>query len=349
MDTEANLHAPLRDQVTSATGRSFADAPIRKLKGDASNRSYYRVGTPPAAYVVMVMPPDATKRSEEATKGEPPKELPFVNVHRYLSAIGIRVPQILRYDEPAGMMVLEDLGDVTFEQALEGGKHQARLYTEAVQLLARLRVHAEKNPDPSCLAFTRDFDEDLYDWELHHFREWGLEAWSGQKPSASERAFLDRTFRDIAQRLAEAPRGFTHRDYQSRNIMVKNGELIVIDFQDALRGPRQYDLVALLRDSYVELDDAFVDQMLDVYLAEFEAAGGERMDAKAFKDFFHLLTVQRKLKDAGRFEFIHRVKGNPGFLVSIPASLRYVKAAFARRPELAELQAVIAKYVPELG
>jgi aminoglycoside/choline kinase family phosphotransferase len=343
------LEAALRDQVGQAVGRPMPHAPIKKLKGDASNRSYYRVGAAPESWVVMVMPPDATKKSEEATKGEPPKELPFINVHRYLGKRGVRVPRILRYDEPAGMMVLEDLSDITFEAALEGGKHRDALYTRAVDLLARLRAAAEQHPDPECLAFTRAFDEDLYDWELHHFREYGLEAWSGKTPTAAERAELDRTFRDIARQLAAAPRGFTHRDYQSRNIMVKEGELVVIDFQDALQGPRQYDLVALLRDSYVELDRAFVDRMLDRYIATFQEASGERIDAASFKSFFDLLTLQRKLKDAGRFEYIHRVKGNPGFLVSIPASLRYVRDAFARKPELRKLQELVAKYVPELA
>ncbi|MBU8897722.1 phosphotransferase [Corallococcus sp. M34] len=344
-----DIEAALRDQVGLAMGRPVPHAPVKKLKGDASNRSYYRVGQPPESWVVMVMPLDATKKSEEATKGEPPKELPFVNVHRYLKTLGVRVPEIVRYDEPAGMMVLEDLSDITFESALEGGKHQEALYTRAVDLLAHLRFQAEQRPDADCLAFTRAFDEDLYDWELHHFREWGLEAWSGQKPTDAERAQLDATFRDIARQLAAAPKGFTHRDYQSRNIMVKESELVVIDFQDALQGPRQYDLVALLRDSYVELDRDFVDAMLDRYIATFSALSGEAIDAPSFKAFFDLLTIQRKLKDAGRFEFIHRVKGNPGFLVSIPASLRYVRAAFARRPELAGLQALIAKYVPELA
>lgn len=344
-----DIDASLRAQVEKATGKPFKDAPVKKLKGDASNRSYYRVGTPPASYVLMVMPPDAAKKSEEATRGEPPAELPFVNVHRYLHGLGVRVPEILRYDEPAGMMVLEDLSDTTFEMALEGGKKNEELYTRAVDLLANLRFAAEKKKDPSCLAFTRAFDEDLYDWELHHFREWGLEAWSGKKPSDAERRELDETFRNLAKQLAAQPKGFTHRDYQSRNIMVKNGELIVIDFQDALQGPRQYDLVALLRDSYVELPYEFVDQMLERYIDTFEKKSGEKIDRRIFKSFFDLLTIQRKLKDAGRFEFINRVKGNPGFLVSIPASLRYVKTAFSKKPELHALQKLIAKYVPELA
>ncbi len=343
------LEAALRAQVEAATGKSAASKPVLLLKGEASSRSYYRVGTSPDSHVVMVMPPDAAKKSEEATKGEPPKELPFVNVHRYLTGLSVRVPEILRYDEPAGMMVIEDLTDKTFEAALEGGKHWETWYPRAIDLLANLRFQAEQHQDKGCLAFTRAFDEDLYDWELHHFREWGLEAWSGKKPTTEERAQLDQTFREISKTLAAAPRGFTHRDYQSRNLMVKGDELIVIDFQDALQGPRQYDLVALLRDSYVELPLPFVERMLERYIQAFEKVSGEKIEPGPFKDFFHLLTVQRKLKDAGRFEFINRVKGNPGFLVSIPASLRYVKAAFGKRPELAPLQKLIAKYVPELG
>ena len=131
--------------------------------------------------------------------------------------------------------------------------------------------------------------------------------------------------------------------------MVKDGELVVIDFQDALQGPRQYDLVALLRDSYVELDRPFVEAMVDEYRAAFQQASGETIERAPFLAFFDLLTVQRKLKDAGRFEFINRVKGNPGFLVSIPASLRYVKAALDVQPRLAPLRRIIARYVPELA
>ena len=346
--TDPTLESSLRTQVKLATGTDASTQPVVKLKGDASNRSYYRVGTPPSSTVLMVMPKDAATKSEEATKGAAPKELPFLNVHRYLTALGIRVPEILRYDEPAGMMVLEDLTDLTFEAALKQGSRED-LYTKAVRLLARLRADAEARPDGSCLAFTRSFDEDLYDWEFHHFREWGLEAWSGKQPSPSERTQLDQIFKKLSAQLAAAPKGFTHRDYQSRNLMVKDGELVVIDFQDALLGPRQYDLVALLRDSYVELDRPFIEQMLQVYVDEFKAKTGEQIRLPEFIAFFDLLTVQRKLKDAARFEFIHRVKGNPGFLVSIPGSLRYVREALAKQPHLADLHRLVAKYVPELS
>lgn len=339
----------LRDQVALATGRPQDGAPVLQLKGDASNRSYLRVGRWPDSHVVMVMPPGPAK-SEEASKGGPPQELPFLNVQRYLDGLGVRVPRVLRYDAGAAMMVLEDLGDLTFERALDGGSREA-FYGRAVDLLARMRAAAEASPDPGCLAFTRAFDGELYTWELHHFREYGLEAWSGKAPTSAERAQLEAAFAGIAGRLAAAPRGFTHRDYQSRNLMVTHGELVVIDFQDALQGPWQYDLVALLRDSYVELPPELVDAMIDRWLQEYGRAAGHTPERREFRRFFDLLTVQRKLKDAARFEFIHRVKKNPGFLPSIPASLRYARGAMERLADDADvvaLREVAVRYVPEL-
>ena len=99
----------------------------------------------------------------------------------------------------------------------------------------------------------------------------------------------------------------------------------------------------------VELPGALVDRMLARYLERLEAEGGPRVEPAGFRATFDLLTVQRKLKDAGRFVYIDRVKGNPGFLPSIPASLRYVREALARRPDLAELREILARHVPELA
>jgi aminoglycoside/choline kinase family phosphotransferase len=297
----------------------------------------------------MVMPPGA--KPEEVTKGPAHAEDPFVDVQRYLRRVGVRVPEILgfeRDDPEGGLMVLEDLGDDMLETRLLAGDDRTRLYETAIDQLARLRAAAEREPG-GCVAFTRAFERDLYRWELDHFREWLLEAWKGARLSAAEREVVEREFDRIAAALEAEPKGFTHRDYQSRNLMVlPSGEQAVIDFQDALLGPRQYDLVALLRDSYVELPPDLVDALLRRYLDRFAAAGGPRLEYGPFREVFDLLTVQRKLKDAGRFVFIDRVKKNPGFLVSIPASLRYVRDALARRPDLAELRGILARHVPEL-
>ncbi len=340
----------VREAVRRATGRDTSSEPVLRLAGHASMRSYWRVGSSGGSVVVMVLPPGG--RPEEITKGGRPGVDPFVDVQRYLRGLGARVPEILAFfeDDPrGGLMVLEDLGDEMLETRLRAGGDRRALYERATDALARLRAAAERAPDGS-IAFTRAFDRDLYRWELDHFREWLLEAWKGARLSPEERELVDREFDRIARELDAEPKGFTHRDYQSRNLMVlPTGEQAMIDFQDALLGPRQYDLVALLRDSYVELPASFVDEMLRRYLARFAGEGGPKLEYAPFRDVFDLLTVQRKLKDAGRFVFIDRVKKNPSFLVSIPASLRYVRQAFARRPDLSDLQCVLARYVPELA
>jgi len=343
--------ARVRGAVARATGRPAGGLPVRRLAGHASMRSYWRVGEAPESWVVMVMPAEA--RPEEVTAGGPPAQDPFVDVQGYLRRVGVRVPAVhafLRDDPEGGLVVLEDLGDEMLETRLRAGDPAEPLYERAVDQLARLRAAAEAAPDPRCVAFARAFERDLYRWELDHFREWLLGAWKRARLSPGERAELDRHFDDLAARLAAEPRGFTHRDYQSRNIMVlPSGEQAVIDFQDALLGPRQYDLVALLRDSYVELPAELVDRMLGRYLDRLAEAGGPRLPAAPFRETFDLLTVQRKLKDAGRFVYIDRVKGNPDFLPSIPASLRYVREALARRPELARLREILARHLPELA
>jgi len=342
--------ARVRRAVEQATGRPGRDLPVRRLAGHASMRSYWRVGLPPATRVVMAMPPDA--RPEEATSGGSPLVDPFLDVQRWLASAGVRVPAVewASFEDPeGGLLVLEDLGDEMLETRLLAGDPPEPLYRRAVDQLARLRARAEARPG-GCVAFTRAFDEKLYRWELDHFREWLLEAWKGARLAPAERAWCDAAFDRIAGLLAAEPRGFTHRDYQSRNLMVlPGGEQAVIDFQDALLGPRQYDLVALLRDSYVELPAELVERMLARYLERLAAEGGPRLEPGPFRATFDLLTVQRKLKDAGRFVFIDRVKGNPGFLTSIPASLRYVREALSRRPDLAELQLVLGRHVPELA
>jgi len=296
----------------------------------------------------MELPPEPGKSEEASHESHAPVELPFLNVRRYLEGIGVRVPRVHLDEHASGLVVLEDLTDRTLEQALLDGGDRRVIYGRAVAQLARLRAHAEAHPDPRCLAWTRAFDFELYQWEFEHFIEWGLLG-RGAELSEVEMAELRTSFTEVSRELAASPRSFTHRDYQSRNIMVlDSGEQVVIDFQDALQGPRQYDLVALLRDSYVEIPRALIDEMLALYRERFAAEGGAALEATPFDAFFDLLTVQRKLKDAGRFVFIDQVKKNPSFLKHIPSSLSYVKDALARVPKLANAAEILARHVPEL-
>ncbi len=345
----------VRKLVERAVGVPAAAVAAERRAGHASVRVYWRArweeAGPPRrsrSAVIMLLPPDAPP--DEIGKARPTGAAPFVAVQTYLARIGVRVPGIIGWSQEEGFAVLEDLGDDMMVTRLAGGEPRDPLYLAAIDQLARMRVRAEKAPDPGCVAFQRRYDRDLYRWELDHFLEWVLATWKNAGLSPTEREVVDRHFEHIARRLAAEPDGFTHRDYQSRNIMVlPGGEQAVIDFQDALLGPRQYDLVSLLRDSYVSLDHDFIRRMVGHYLTATTALGGPELDKAEFRRVFDLLTVQRKLKDAGRFVYLDRVKGNPDFLGFVPVALGYVREAFDRLPELAELQSVLSRHVPELA
>jgi aminoglycoside/choline kinase family phosphotransferase len=341
----------LQEALAPAAREITGGGPVRiaTLTGDASNRRYHRVhvaGGQPPSLVVMELG-DNPNVSEEATRGGTPPELPFINVQRYLERGGLAVPRLHLHDASRGLLFLEDLGDVTFESAVLTVDHltRHRFYQLAIHDLATLQRYTAAGTPADCIAFTRSFDYDLLLWELRHFREWLLEADRGARLSQVEAGFLEDAFAGIARSLAAEPRSFVHRDYQSRNLMVQDGpRLRLIDFQDALLGTAVYDLVALLRDSYVELEPALVDRLLAEY-ADLRCI----RDLEALRRLFDLQTVQRKLKDAGRFIFIDRVKTNPKFLPSIPASLRYVRQALERLPELTEMRTLLGRYVPELA
>jgi len=214
--------------------------------------------------------------------------------------------------------------------------------------VARVEYQAslEALPEGSVVA-SRAFDADLLAWEIDHFREWGLEA-RGVALSADDAALFAAIGARLAARIAALPRGFTHRDYQSRNLMVRaSGGLVWIDFQDALLGPRVYDLVALLNDSYQEFDRPFVEARLDEFARASKMTDEERREL-VFQ--FDLVTVQRKLKDAGRFVFIDRVKGNPSFLRFVTPTVKKVKASLARLShddDMRALAGLLARVLPD--
>jgi aminoglycoside/choline kinase family phosphotransferase len=350
------LDDPALTEVLVPFVRAFAGGGagrVRTLVGDASTRRYHRVtleGGSPATAVVMELPAEPLK-SDEATAGGLPPELPFLNVHRYLAAGGIPVPQVYRADMTLGLVALEDLGDRTFEAAVVSASAAERrsLYLMAVDQIVAVQALGRERPDRSCVAFSRSFDQQLLRWELEHFNEWFLEAERGVRLQGSEVRAVSAAFDWLAAELAAAPPTLVHRDFQSRNLMLVGDAgapaLRVIDFQDALLGSAAYDLVALLRDSYVELSPAEVDDLVGSFIARAGVADGE-----GFRRLFLLQSLQRKLKDTGRFVFIDRVRKNPSFLRWIPTSLRYVQQALAVVPEpLVELRDVLVRHVPELA
>jgi len=326
------------------------------LAGDASNRRYYRAmvsGGPPHSVIVMQLAePEAFKQSEEAVSGAVHQisELPFINIMAHLAKASVSVPALHHYDRSAGLLYLEDFGDVTLAEAVsraDAPSLESR-YKQAINVLVQMQFNATTPADPGCLAFHRSFDVPLLMWEFDHFLEYGIEARNGQPLSDEDKAAIRREFERIADLLADQPRVFVHRDYHSRNLMVDGLRLGVIDFQDALMGPGTYDLASLLRDAYIQLDETLIDDLVDYYLDQLAERRFVWANRAAFRRLFDLTSIQRNLKAAGRFVYIDRVKGNPKFLEDIPRVLGYVKRNVEKYPELDTLRKYLTPYVREL-
>ncbi len=318
---------------------------ITLLHGDASYRTYSRITLEDdKTFIVMKMPDGRSSASEEITNFSGScDELPFINIRNYLNKVGIAVPQVHFYDKPLGIMILEDLGDEMMLDLLINANDKVieKLYKQAISLLIEIQLKSSDGTTAECIAFARSFDAELLDWEFDHFIEYGIEARLGKSIESSDLEVFQRESRTITEEIEAMPYGFTHRDFQSKNIIVQGNNLRLIDFQDALMGPGTYDLVALLRDSYFELPPEVLDKLL-----EFYARKVERPAEEVWRDF-DLITVQRKLKDVGRFIYIDRVKGNSWFLQHIPRSLQYVRDALERLPEHRALLEMLSNYIPE--
>lgn len=296
--------------------------------------------------------PEGFKKSEEAVSGAAVSiaELPFTNVLTHLRRTGVTVPQLHYYDRHAGLLYLEDFGDLTLAEACREATPAVReaLYRSAIDQLVQFQVKGTTPPAPGCLAFHRRFDVPLLMWEFDHFLEYGITARLGQSMTLSDEQAIRAEFHRIAELLANQLQVFVHRDYHSRNLMVDGERIGIIDFQDALMGPATYDLASLLKDAYIELEEPLVDRLVDYFLDGLSAQGQPWADRATFRRLFDFTSIQRNLKAAGRFVYIDRVKHNPKFLADIPRVLGYVKRNLAKYPELATLRRLLTPYVAEL-
>ncbi len=336
-----------------------ADATIRasdRLRGDASSRSYVRLhlagGRVPATVVAMLLGSDrAPLGSDELSSDVAPTELPFVDVGRYLAARGLPVP-VVHHDATStdGLLLLEDIGDTTLWAAAEASPGDvAPLFEAAVDLLVALQTAGARDPDPHCHAFRQRFDGRLAHWELEHFVEHGIETRHGTSLPPAERAALLAALSPLAAPFDDPAAMLVHRDFMAWNLHVQGGRLRLIDFQDALLGPDAYDLAALLTD---RTTGTLVTPALETSLVARFVGGRARAGVPVDGDFparVRACALHRALKVIGRFYFLERVKGKPGYLAYLPSVYAAARRCFAASPAWAGIQSRVAAYVPELA
>ena len=329
---------PSPDPVQSYLERHHArGARVVALTGDASDRRYFRVQ--PAAGDSFVL----------AVYGAPFEfgSLPFVNTARLFSAMPVPVPRILGHADDLGVLALEDLGDVTLQAHLGSAPpaRHAALYREAVGFIHTFQARGRDLASADFLPYGIAFDSEKLTWELNFFIKHYLVAYRGVPFTDAERAALDKACGAIVEELAAEPRVLCHRDYHSRNLMLHAGRLVIIDFQDARLGPDTYDLVSLLRDSYVDLPWATVDDLI----AYFLALDGRAAGFPEFRRRFDLMALQRNLKALGTFGYQTTTRANPVYIQYMPRTLRYARTNLHKYPRFSRLHEILAGHIEELA
>jgi aminoglycoside/choline kinase family phosphotransferase len=321
------------DGFLERSGLSASQPRVVPLTPDASDRRYFRILVPDAPSIVLSLyssPFDVTK-------------LPFVNVATLMAKMPVPIPGVLGHADDLGVLALQDLGDVTLQAHLGAATpaQHAALYRQSVALIATLQRRGQELESPEYLPYGISFDVEKLTWELDFFTKHFLEAYRGVTLADEQRAALRDEFAGIVDELASEPRVLCHRDYHSRNLMLHEGQLYMIDFQDARMGPDTYDLVSLLRDSYVDLTDQTVDELI----AYFLALKGQPDDPD-FRRRFNVMALQRNLKALGTFGYQTTARRNPVYIQYIPRTLRYVRRNLAL-PRFARLRELLGAHVEE--
>jgi hypothetical protein len=324
------------DSYLRRSGLAGQSPRIVPLTGDASDRRYFRVipGSGPTYVLAVYAEPFVVST------------LPFVNVGELFDRMPAPVPAVLGHADDLGVLALQDLGDVTLQAHLgaAAAEEHARLYREAVRLIELFQRRGAELADPRYMPYGVAFDAGRLMWELDFFIRHFVEGYRGAVLPAPEGAALRAELGRIAEELAAEPRVLCHRDYHSRNLMLHGDRLAVIDFQDARLGPDTYDLASLLRDSYVDVTEAQLDELLTVFLS----AAGRTGERPRFRIRFDLMALQRNLKALGTFGYQTAVRQNPVYIQYMPRTLRYVRENLHKYERFGRLAELLAARLPEL-
>ncbi len=296
---------------------------IQPLAGDASFRRYFRVFLQETSYVVMDAPP--------------PKEncAPYVAIAHALSAQGLQAPHIFAKDLQQGFLLLSDFGDQLLFNALNTQTVDTLYHQAFDHLVVMQKITAV--PGYTVPVFEQGVTS--YRGEMELFETWYLNQHLQQPLTVVEKTALNKVIDLLGIRLKAQPHVFVHRDYHSRNLMVTEKNLGILDFQDAVFGPVSYDLVSLLRDCYIDWAPETVDRLVFEYHEKAQNAGvlPASISKEQFLMWFDMAGLQRNLKCIGLFARLNIRDHKPGYLKDIPRVISYAKQVCARHAEFSAL------------
>ena len=299
--------------VQEFLGESASFAPIA---GDGSQRAFWRIGDPKSdcSWVAMENAP-----TDEFTKRE---NAAYLNIGKHLRNKGLPLPEIYRFDLDEGWFILEDFGDVSLQTACQRARETISLYVPVVEILFQQQTKGSEGFNTAWTCQTEAYDRQVMRrYEIDYFKKaflgtyLGLEAvWPG----------LESSFDHLMDEASKAEnRFFLHRDFQSRNIMIKAGKIGILDWQGGRLGPLGYDLASLLIDPYASLPVSVKEETYAIYL---QLLGRKQpLQLARFERSFPYLAIQRNLQILGAFAFLTRVRGKTYFENYIPGALKSLR------------------------
>jgi hypothetical protein len=281
---------------------------LEPLEKGGSDRKFYRIRSealPPLIFVKYGQQKEENRH--------------YVEIGGFLQKAGVRVPKMFLHEATDGRIWMEDLGEIDLWASREKPWSVRRpLYEQTLQEVHRLHAAASNFPEEvKKLGLQPAFDAQLYHWEQDYFfshcvgRHLGIEA-SRVEPARAR-------LHAIALELEQLPRCLIHRDFQSQNIVLREGRPCLIDFQGMRFGLPQYDLASLLLDPYVKISGDEQAALLAFYCAEVRAHGGEV--SGDFEAVYWLCAAQRLMQALGAYGFLGHEKGRDDFLAHIPVAL----------------------------
>lgn len=308
---------------------SAEEITLTPLTGDAGFRCYYRFQHKNQSYIAVDAPPKLSNNQA------------FIQVQEYLLSAKVNVPIVLAKDLEQGFFCLSDFGDILLADKLSEENMQHH-YSKAIVELEKINLCA-----PSIRANLPVYDDAFITTELMIFQQWLLEKHLGIVLSAQENKKLTACFDYLLAAITEQPKVFMHRDFHSRNIMLlENGQLGIIDFQDAVQGPVVYDLVSLLRDCYIRWPDQLLAPLIEDYRLQIQAHfPNENITKEKWQYWFDLTGLQRHLKASGIFARLHHRDQKSNYLADIPLTLTYIKDVSAQYDKLSFLHELVTERV----
>jgi aminoglycoside/choline kinase family phosphotransferase len=304
----------------------------RRLPGDGSKRVFYRLSADEGSFIVMEYAPSDTAAEKE--------NLSYLKIGEHLLSKGIPVARIFRHDLEYGWFIMEDLGHRNLQEIALSTENRIDIYKRVLEVLVKLQIEGRGDFKTQWCAHTERYDRFLMEkHESGYFLTYFVQGFLGLETDLSA---LTRSFSHLSHNASLADGDFfLHRDFQSRNLMLRGDRIGIVDWQGGRLGPLQYDLASLLIDPYVGLKSEERKHLYDYYLALIE----RRLPgvSPAFSRQYPYLAIQRNLQILGAFSYLGSVLGKRRFLEYIPAALQSLEGLLEEQddPDLHELMVLV--------